>query len=736
MSSVHSPRWHRVAGLKPQLSPQLRLRRQRLRGETWYLLSNGLNGRSVRLNTGAYALAGRFDGARTVQLLWDRSLQQGLDAPSQDEVIDLLAQLREAALVEFDRPADFDQLLPHLDRLARPRGRGNLLAWRLPLANPSRLLDRLAWLAPVLFSRRAFGIWLLALGWLLVLAAQHAPALWAFGLTWMATPRFALLAMLLYVPIKLLHELAHGLAVTRWSGRVREAGVTLMLLMPVPYVDASAASGFVRRRQRMAVGAAGIMTELSLAALALPLWLWLDDGWLRDAAFVTLAITAVSTLVFNANPLQRLDGYYIATDLLDLPNLGPRSRAWWLHSLRRWLLRVPGAEAMPVARGESGWLAVYAPLAWLYAIGISLLAVVWLGQLSFALGLVSGALLGWQMLLRPALRLVGQLRRAALARETSTRRWRLLAGSVSLGLVLVLLAPWPRSTRVQGVVWPPDQAQLRADEDGRVEAVLLRDGQNAQAGDAVLQLANPSLQATWVRQSSRVAALEATLIGALPTGGTQAGDGRAELFAAQAELDRIGERVAALTVRARVAGRLVLPDADDLPGQFLRHGSLIGQVLTGAPPTVRVALPEADARSLAPLPDGQMRVSVRLAASLQMAHGARLARDSVGAGMLLPSSALSTRHGGGVVTDPRDPADLKPLQPVVMLDVRLDAAPGARVAVVSSAGDGVETSGDGAVGERIGERAWVRFDDGFSPLVFQWARALRQQVLRRFNPQF
>jgi putative peptide zinc metalloprotease protein len=680
----------------------------------------------VRLNAGAYALAGRLDGARTVQQLWDRSLHHGADAPSQDEVIDLLAQLREAGLVEFDRPADFDRLLPHLDRVAHPRGRGNLLAWRLPLANPSRLLDRLAWLAPVLFSRGAFGIWLLALLGLMLLAAQHAPALWAFGRTWMVTPRFVLLAMGLYVPIKLLHELAHGLAVTRWGGRVREAGVTLMLLMPVPYVDASAASGFVRRRQRIAVGAAGIMTELSLAAIALPLWLWLGEGWLRDAAFVTLVIAGVSTLLFNGNPLQRLDGYYIATDLLDLPNLGPRSRAWWLHALRRWLLRMPGTEAMPVARGETGWLAAYAPLAWLYAIGISILAVAWLGQLSFTLGLVSGAMLGWQMLLRPLSRLLGQLRRAALAQETSTRRWRLLAAGASLVLVLGLFSPWPRSTLVQGVVWPPDQAQLRADEDGLVEAVLMTDGQNAQAGEVVLQLANPALQAAWVRQSSRVAALEATLIDALPTGGAQAGDGRAELAAAQAELDRIGERVAALAVRARVAGRLVLPGAGDLPGQYVRRGSLVGQVLTGAPATVRVALPEVDARGLR-VAGEPMTVSVRLAGSPQLAYGASLARDSVGAGMVLPSAALSTRHGGGVSTDPRDPADLKPLQPVVMLDVRLDA---------STADQRLQASGGAGVGERIGERAWVRFDDGFSPLVFQWARTLRQQVLRRFNPQF
>ena len=718
MSSVHSPRWHRVATLKPRLSPQLRLQRQRVRGDTWYLLANPARGRLVRLNPAAWALAGRFDGRRTMQELWERSLERGADAATQDEVIDLMAQLREAALLQLDRAADFDLLLPHLDQLAKPRGRRNLLAWRVPLFNPARLLHRLRPIGKLLFSRPMLLAWGLALLLLVLLAVQNGPALWAYAQIWIATPRFALLAVALYVPIKLLHELAHGMAVTRWGGQVREAGVTLMLLMPVPYVDASAASGFVQRRHRVVVSAAGIMAELGLATVALTAWLWLPDGWLRDAAFATLMITAVSTLLFNANPLQRLDGYYIATDALQLPNLGPRSRSWWLLTLRRVLLRAPGLEDMPVARGETPWLFLYAPLAWLYGLVIVGLAVAWLGQLSLVLGLASGALLAWQMLLRPLARLLGQLRQAALAQAGSTGRWRRLVVAGTVLLLVLLLLPWPQRMLVQGVVWPPDQAQLRSDEDGVVQEVLALDGQAVLAGDVVLQLANPALQSSLARQSAHVAVLESGLVDALPQGGLQAGDRRAELAAAQSALDRLRERVEGLAVRARAAGRLVLPAGTDLGGQYLRRGTLIGQVLTGAPPTVRVVLPEAQAGELQ---RARGQVSVRLAASPGTEHPASVTRDSIGAGLQLPSAALSQRHGGTVLTDPRDASDLKPLQPVVVLDVRLDAAtavPGA------------------ALGERVGERAWVRIDGGWAPLSVQWASGLRQAVLQRFNPQF
>ncbi|MBK7238329.1 MAG: hypothetical protein IPI02_23075 [Sterolibacteriaceae bacterium] len=721
MTAVYSARWYRVANLKPRLSAQLQLRRQRLRGETWYVLAERGRARFVRLNAAAYSMAGRFDGCHTIQQLWDHLLGTGKDAPTQDEVIDLLAQLREAALVTFDRPADGEQLIPHLERVARPRQRNNLLAWRIPLADPSALLDRLAPLRRVLFSPAAALVWGLAVMFVLLLAIQHAPALIAHGRQWLTTPRYAALAVVLYVPIKLLHELAHGLAVRRWGGKVHQAGITLMLGLPVPWVDASAATAFTERQQRIIVGAAGMMAELALAAVALPLWLTLSDGLLRDAAFVTLFIAGVSTLLFNANPLQRLDGYYIATDALDLPNLAPRSRQWWQDVLRRRLLRVPSAEPMVAAPGEAAWLAAYAPLAWLNSLVIATLAVAWLGQLSLLLGLVGGALLAWQMGLQPMISLLGALRRAAMLHQGTARRWHrlLLAGGVLL--VVVLLLPVPQRTRVQGVVWPPEQSQLRADEDGFVTELRVADGSQVSPGEVVLQLANPALQTELERQAARVTAFEAELVQALPGGMTEsnspsgegrAGDARAELARAQAELERLVERQAALSVRARIGGRVALPQAADLSERYLRRGSLFGQVLDTTPPTIRVALPESEANDL----DGKVRsVSVRLAASREHAHEAKLLRDGAGAVAQLPSAALSQRHGGPVPTDPQDKDDLKPVRPVVMLDVQLLAGSG--------------------VAARLGERAWARFDAGYAPIAWQLAGSLRRELLRRFNPQ-
>ena len=723
MNAVYSARWHRVSSLTPRLSLELELQRQQLRGETWYLLINPASGRSVRLNRSAYGLAARMDGSCSVQQLWDQSLHRDLEAATQDELIDLLAQLREVALVQFDRAADFDALLPHLEKTSGSRGSASLLAWRVPLGNPTRLLNRLAPLQRLLFSRTALWLWLLAIITLLVLAVQNGPGLWAHGQRWMATPRFALLAAVLYLPIKLLHELAHGLAVRRWGGQVREAGVTIMLLLPVPYVNASAATGFAQRRARIAVSAAGIMIELALAALALPLWLWLDPGLARDCAFVTLVVAGVSTLLFNGNPLQRLDGYYILCDALDLPNLGSRSRTWWLDQLRRHLLGVRQAEPMPVAQGETPWLALYAPLSWLMIMLIASLAVLWIGSISFVLGMASAAVLAWQVLLRPIGRLLKQLRGAAQAQQQATRRWRRFAMVSSATLALVLLAPWPRSTLVQGVVWPADEAQLRVDEAGFVAQVLVSDGQPVRTGEQVLQLHSPQLQSEAARQRARVAALEAELLGSWPANDrgrsdNRSGDTQAELSRGTLRADtaaRAPRRIGDSRAHQWTPG---LAHAADLQGQFVRRGHWLGQVLTGSSAaTVRVALPESRVRELQPGRCHHGSPEPLAPDPPWCAAAARQRRSRHATAQRGPEHAPWRRHRDRPHRH-REPPTAGAGRAARRAAARWRLVPAKRTEPAT-----------------IGERAWVRFGAAASPLALQLAQALRQQVLRRFSAQ-
>ena len=151
--------------------------------------------------------------------------------------------------------------------------------------------------------------------------------------------------------IKGLHELGHALAVRRWGGEVLEAGFSLFVLVPTPYVDASASAAFAARHQRLVVAAAGIMVELAIAAAALVVWLNVQPGWARDLAFVTMFIASVSTLIFNANPLLRFDGYYMLCDALHLPNRD-KQQAWWMHGDLRMLGDRSATAHVEFAAGE------------------------------------------------------------------------------------------------------------------------------------------------------------------------------------------------------------------------------------------------------------------------------------------------------------------------------------------------------------------------------------------------
>ncbi|RZL00313.1 MAG: biotin/lipoyl-binding protein [Rubrivivax sp.] len=719
---LSSPDWHRVAALRPRLRPRVSVEGQWVRGQRWQVLRDDDTGQACRLNASAYRIAARFDGQHALQDLWPL-LDHHADAPTQDEVVTVLRQLQKQHLVEFDGTPDFGAM-PTAGTTAQPAAppadqdsarKSNLMAWRIPLGNPGRWLDRAEPLARTLFSLPGLLLWgLLMLGLLAGLFMQGS-ALQVHAATWMHTPRYLTLALLLYPAIKALHEAAHALAVRRWGGQVREAGITLLMLMPVPYVDASAANAFRHAWQRMLVSAAGIMAELAMAALGLGLWLATGDGLLHDAGFVVWFIACVSTLLFNANPLQKLDGYHVATDALHLPNLASRSQQWWRARVQRWLTQDdadPAAHALQIAPGEQPWLIAYAPSAWAYQVLLWSALVGWAGSVSSVLGWLGGTLALLFGVVKPAWGWARMAWQAVLWRPRETRSATLRRAAWLLLPVLAVLMPWPDRIVARGVVWAPDQALVRSEVDGLIQAVHHADGDVVQAGDLLVTLDNPKLLAQRERLAAQVTQAEQTQFTGMLAGHdkdtAQSGKAQDELLRLQAEVAHLDEQIGHLQLRARSAGRLVLPQPGDLPGRYLHRGDLLGHVLTAQAPTVRVAVREADAVQLR---QHLKQVSVRL--SHQAPSQATLVRDAIGATQQLPSAALSDVHGGDIQTDPHDEHQLNTVRPVVLIDVRLDHA---------------------APAERLGERAWVRFDQGWSPPLAQLWHWSRQRVDAHFNP--
>jgi hypothetical protein len=137
--------------------------------------------------------------------------------------------------------------------------------------------------------------------------------------------------------IKSIHELGHGLTCKHFGGEVHEIGVMALVFTPYFFVNVSDSWVMPNRMHRMLVSAAGIYVELIFAAFATFFWAIVQPGLLKDFLFNIIFIASVSTLIFNANPLMRFDGYYIMTDLIEVPNLQSKSRALIQHQVNRLL---------------------------------------------------------------------------------------------------------------------------------------------------------------------------------------------------------------------------------------------------------------------------------------------------------------------------------------------------------------------------------------------------------------
>lgn len=703
--------WYRVAPLRPSLVTGLRIVRQRVRDQLWHVLVEPGSGRQLRLNPAAYAFAGRCDGRATVAEVWEHLLAQGGDdAPTQEDILRLLAQMFRAGMLQFDAAPHLSLLFARRtqDEGRRRRAFINPLMLRMRLFDPTRLLDALAPLAAALWRWPVFLAWMAAVAFAALAAAGHFAVLRADALRLLATPSSYALAWIAYPVVKALHELGHALAVRRFGGMVHEMGISLLLLTPAPYVDASAATAFPSARERAAVSAAGIMVELALAAVAMAAWLLLAPGLARDASLVVLLICSVSTVLFNANPLLRLDGYHFLCDVLQLPNLALRSQAWWASQWRR-LVGAEGAlPAGAIAAGEAKWLALYAPASWLYRAALLVTLVLWVGHQSWLLGWMAAlGLAAW--LASAALR--GLLRTAATAADLAARR-RALVSALGLALAVLLLlfaVPAPSSVVARGIVWPPERAVLRSEAGGFVAAALVRDGAQVQAGEVVLRLDDPQLLAQHEKAAGERSGLMAQQYQALLHDPARAGDVNEQIARNDAELRRAEEQLAGLDLRARTPGRAVWPREHDLAGSYAARGAMLGYVLGPEPAQVRAVLRDEDMLRVR----GQVRgIEVRLAEAPRTVHAARLRSETPAATRELPSAALGDRQGGPVAVDPADKDGLRTQLPVFLLDVDVP----------------------GVTADHIGGRAWVKLVLPGEPLGLQVLRVLRQVLVRQFSP--
>jgi putative peptide zinc metalloprotease protein len=708
-----SDSWYRVARLRPRLKPHLRVHAHRYAGRAWYVIQDPAGARTHRVSPGAYRLLGALDGARTVDAVWtEAALELGDGAATQDETIQLLAQLHAADLLVGEESPLLDELVERLGRHRRARAARlfkNPTSIILPLWDPDRFLGALDRALRLVPGPVLAALWCAAVLPALVLAVAHWDELTAnLSDQALSAENVALIAAVFPV-IKLWHELGHGLMVKRFGGAVHDCGVMLLVFYPVPYVDASASIALRDRRQRALVGAGGMLAEALVAAGALYLWLAAEPGLTRALAYNAILIAGVSTIVVNANPLLRFDGYFILCDLVGIPNLGSRANRAWRLLIERRAFGVEARDPNPPTAWERAWFLGYAPAAYAYRLTVLATIALFVAERYFAVGV---ALALWTVAIGLVVPGAKALSHVATSPGLHGRRRRaiLMTGAAAATVVALLLGvPLPHSTVAEGVVWLAEESQVRAGADGFVGSLKAAPGAPVRRGDPLLAAENPILAARVDVERQRVAEVEARLEAERFADQSKLRLIEAEMEAARGSLRLEAARQARLQVAAAADGVFVVDKAEDLPGRWFREGQVVATIAAPRTARIRAVVAQADIDLVR---GSLVGVEVMLADRIGAAHPARIVREVPAARDEVPSGVLATSGGGRHALDPRDQKRLKVLERLFQFD--LDLA-------------------DGPIAVPFGTRAYVKFAHAPEPLGQQIVRRFRQLFLARLD---
>ena len=707
---LFSESWYRVRDLKPRIRRHISFYRHDYRGQIWYVLRDPAAERSFRFTPAANYVFGLLDGERSVDAVWRQAGEHlGEDAPGQDELIRILSQLHAADALQADLTPNVVEVFERHERQRSARTKQRLLqplAIRIPLIDPDRFLDRTVGFVRPLFGGLGFLLWAAVVASGAVLAALNWEPLSTNLIDRVTSLDSIAFLVLAYVGVKAVHELGHGYAAKVRGGEVHELGVMLLVLMPVPYVDASSATAFRSKKHRMLVGAIGIMVELFLASIAIWVWLSVQPGPLRTLAFNVALIGSVSTLLFNGNPLLRFDGYYVLADALEIPNLAQRSKRYLAYLSERYLFGHAAARSPVTARGERSWFVIYGVASFVYRLFILSVIVLFVAGKFFVFGVILAAWAIATQILRPVGKGIWFVLAGPELRRTRARSVA-VSGLASGALVaLIGFVPMPLATYAEGVVWVPEESQVRMETEGFVSTRLVTDGAAVRYAQPILQAEDKAQRMRAVYLDAQLRQLQAQLAQSefLNRAGAQVL--RQDISGKQAELDEVRERVEALTLRSPRAGTFVSNVSEDVSDRFLRRGELIGYVMSPGIVTVKVAVSQDQ---IGLLRRGFERVDVLLSDWQAQPLAAEVIRATPAATDTLPTRVLSTHGGGRIVVNPLDE---KPFENVFEFEL---AVPDLK-----------------HLG-RIGNRVYARFDHGREPLASQWYRELRQLFLSRYG---
>ncbi len=712
--SMFSESWHRIAGQRMQLRASVDIRRQQFRGEDWYIVRDNFTNAFYRIRPGARRFLLHLSGRRTIEEAWRRSLAESPEeAPGQTEIIQLLAHLHQANLVQSDLPPDSRQLFDRVRRFRQAQVRNTLasiLYLRIPLWDPDRFLLRLLPVVKHVFTAWGALLWSLVVCGALAVAVDHREQLMHRGQEVLAPENLALLYAAFFVT-KFLHELGHAFACRKFGGEVHTLGLMLLVFSPVPYVDVTSAWAQRSRAKRMWVGAAGMYVELFVAAIATFVWAQTGAGVVNSIAYNVMFVASVSTLVFNLNPLLRFDGYYILSDLVDAPNLHTRSHGQLAYWSEKWLFGVENPPQPAATTNEAVFLGLFGIASGIYRFVVFTTIILFIADKFFGVGLIAAVVGGFSLFILPLYRYGRYLAEEPRLERHRTRAVAVTAGAVAVVLGFLAFFPWPYYTYAPGMLQTPVSARVVAGADGYIDEFVVDSGRPVHAGDLLVRMASPELTLKIAAAEARVRQTRAVENAGLQKGGANLRVATRRREAAEAQLADVLRRRDDLLVKSPIDGIWVSPHSGDMYGDLTARGSALGQVIQ--PPAFEFVAVVAQADSSRLFASGNPPAEIRLAGQA----GTVVPVDQVtfipGKQNMLPTAALGWNAAGPVKVAPDDRDGLTTVEPYFKAIARVKA--GNTAALL------------------YGQTGFIRFTTGKEPLLVQGWRRFRQMLQTRYQ---
>ncbi len=447
----------------------------------------------------------------------------------------------------------------------------SVLFIRFPGIDPEPLLRRLYPLVRPFLNRFGVACFVMLVAAALVMFASRWSDFWAEFpriQQWLTADSVLVLAIVIGTT-KVFHELGHAIACKHFGGECHSIGPMLLVFTPALYCDTSDSWMLPNRVHRALVGMAGMLTEILIASVAAIVWSNTSPGLAHVVCMNIMVVCGISTLLFNANPLLRYDGYYVLSDLIDVPNLGEVSKRLLSTRLASILFGVKDPQEDELDTPSRVGLIGYAVAAEVYRLSLTFL-ILWM--LSMMLRPYRLESIGYILCLVAFIGLVTSLTRAPIrflknpSRRRQLKMKRLLSTStLAVGLIALGCYPFASTTTHSGRVLPRVETPIYVASAGQLVEFLHRPGDMVQKGDTIARLENKEIELEATRLRGRVATQEG-VVASLKQSQVESIEAGNQLPTAIAILEDLREqlrnresRVDGLTIMAPASGMLIEP---------------------------------------------------------------------------------------------------------------------------------------------------------------------------------